>query len=69
MSLSYHLARDHLEQALCILHENDPQTRQLRAIVERTLALMSEVETQGLRREGGNVLDFVQYRADRRKQS
>lgn len=61
MPSTYILARDHLEQAASILRGSDAQTQQLRYIVERTIALMSEFER---RAETGpsNVLDFEYYR-------
>jgi hypothetical protein len=61
MTPTYYLARDHLEQAVCILRGTDTQTRQLRHIVERTIALMGEIEDRA-RREDGNVLYFERYR-------
>ncbi len=60
MTPTYYLARDHLEQAVCILRGTDAQTQQLRYIVERTIALMSEIEDRS-RREQGNVLYFERY--------
>ena len=60
MTPTYYLARDHLEQAACILHGADSQTQQLRYIVERTIALMTEIEERA-RREEGNVLYFERY--------
>jgi hypothetical protein len=60
MTPTYYLARDHLEQAVCILRGTDTQTQQLRYIVERTIALMTEIEDRS-RREQGNVLYFERY--------
>lgn len=60
MTPTYYLARDHLEQAVCILRGTDAQTQQLRYIVERTIALMTEIEDRS-RRERGNVLYFERY--------
>jgi hypothetical protein len=60
MTPTYYLARDHLEQAVCILRGTDAQTQQLRYIVERTIALMTEIEDRS-RREQGNVLYFERY--------
>ncbi|HEV7278543.1 MAG TPA: hypothetical protein VGN80_19870 [Devosiaceae bacterium] len=64
MTPTYYLARDHLEQAVCILHGTDAQTQQLRYIVERTIALMTEIEERD-RREQGNVLYFERYQRQR----
>jgi hypothetical protein len=64
MTPTYYLARDHLEQAVCILRGTDSQTRQLRHIVERTIALMTEIEDRS-RRERGNVLYFESYMRER----
>jgi hypothetical protein len=64
MPPTYLLARDHLEQAVSILRGADTQTQQLRHIVERTIALMSEFERRSMKR-ASNVLDFEEYR-DRR---
>lgn len=61
MQPTYILARDHLEQAASILRGADTQTQQLRYIVERTIALMSEFERRPETRNG-NVLDFETYR-------
>lgn len=61
MTPTYYLARDHLEQAVCILRGSDTQTQQLRHIVERTIALMGEIEDRARRTEG-NVLYFERYR-------
>jgi hypothetical protein len=61
---TYYLARDHLEQAVCVLRGSDAQTQQLRHIVERTIALMGEIEARS-RREQGNVLSFERYRSQR----
>jgi len=61
MQPTFILARDHLEQAASILRGADTQTQQLRNIVERTIALMSEFEKRSATREG-NVLDFRAYR-------
>lgn len=60
MPPTYLLARDHLEQAVSILRGADAQTQQLRHIVERTIALMSEFERRSLM--ASNVLDFEYYR-------
>lgn len=60
MTPTYYLARDHLEQAVCILRGTDAQTQQLRHIVERTIALMTEIEDRS-RRERGNVVSFERY--------
>ena len=60
MTPTYYLARDHLEQAVSILRGTDSQTQQLRYIVERTIALMTEIEDRA-RREEGNVLYFERY--------
>jgi len=69
MPSTYILARDHLEQAASILRGDDTQTKQLRTIVERTIALMNEFQRDAPsgpeRRPGkspGNVLDFEAYR-------
>ncbi len=59
---TYLLARDHLEQAAVILKDGDAQTQQLRSIVERTIALMSEYERRS-RRTASNVVSFERYRA------
>lgn len=64
MTPTYYLARDHLEQAVCILRGTDTQTQQLRYIVERTIALMSEIEDR-TRRQEGNVLYFDRYQQGR----
>jgi hypothetical protein len=64
MPSTYILARDHLEQAASILRGADTQTQQLRYIVERTIALMSEFERRSMK-TASNVLDFEEYR-DRR---
>ena len=61
MPSTYILARDHLEQAVAILRGADAQTQQLRHIVERTIALMSEFERKA-KRDADNVLDFEHYR-------
>ncbi|MDP1729805.1 MAG: hypothetical protein Q8L54_01240 [Devosia sp.] len=61
MPPTFVLARDHLEQAVSILRGGDTQTRQLRHIVERTIALMSEFERKS-RMDADNVLDFEHYR-------
>lgn len=61
MQPTFILARDHLEQAASILRGADTQTQQLRYIVERTIALMSEFERRSEPRES-NVLDFETYR-------
>ena len=55
------LARDHLEQAVSILRGGDAHSQQLRHIVERTIALMSEFERKA-KRDADNVLDFEHYR-------
>jgi len=69
MPSAYILARDHLEQAVSILRGTDSQTRQLRYIVERTIALMNEFERQPPSapqrrpdRGPANILDFETYR-------
>jgi hypothetical protein len=64
MPPTFILARDHLEQAASILRGADTQTRQLRHIVERTIALMGEFERKA-KMDANNVLDFEYYR-DRR---
>lgn len=61
MPSTYILARDHLEQAASILRGSDTQTQQLRYIVERTIALMSEFERRS-EKGPSNVLDFEYYR-------
>ena len=61
MPPTYLLARDHLEQAVSILRGADAQTQQLRHIVERTIALMSEFERRSVMATS-NVLDFEYYR-------
>lgn len=61
MPTPYILARDHLEQAVSILRGGDTQTQQLRFIVERTIALMSEFERRSSKGPS-NVLDFEYYR-------
>jgi hypothetical protein len=61
MPPTYLLARDHLEQAVSILRGADAQTQQLRHIVERTIALMSEFERRSMMATN-NVLDFEYYR-------
>ena len=61
MQPTFILARDHLEQAASILRGADTQTQQLRNIVERTIALMSEFEKRSATHDG-NVLDFRAYR-------
>ncbi|MHB1103253.1 MAG: hypothetical protein ACYC0C_10885 [Devosia sp.] len=61
MPSTYILARDHLEQAVSILRGADTRTQQLRHIVERTIALMSEFERRSMKATN-NVLDFEQYR-------
>jgi hypothetical protein len=59
MRQTYHLARDHLEQAAAILRGSDSRTIELRSIVERTIALMQEYERGA--RSAGNVVDFSDY--------
>ncbi len=61
MQPTFILARDHLEQAASILRGADTQTQQLRNIVERTIALMSEFEKRSATPDG-NVLYFWAYR-------
>ena len=61
MQPTFILARDHLEQAASILRGADTQTQQLRYIVERTIALMTEFERKS-RKDADNVLDFEFYR-------
>ena len=61
MQPTFILARDHLEQAASILRGADTQTQQLRYIVERTIALMSEFERRSEPRRN-NVLDFETFR-------
>lgn len=61
MPPTYHLARDHLEQAASILSGDDIPTRQLRHILERTIALMCEFERREARRPA-SVIDFQAFR-------
>lgn len=61
MPPTYILARDHLEQAASILRDGDTRTRELRAILERIIALLAEFER--CERHGqGNVVDFQTIR-------
>lgn len=62
MPSTFTLARDHLEQAASILRGNDTHTQQLRHIVERTIALMSEFEQRAQMASPANVLDLEAYR-------
>lgn len=62
MPPTYILARDHLQRAAAILRGADPQSRQLRDIIERTVSLMDEM-TLVPTHAAENVLDFVQFKA------
>ncbi|WP_375451937.1 hypothetical protein [uncultured Devosia sp.] len=64
MPPTFVLARDHLERAAAILQGPDSQSRQLRHIIERTIGLMEELETE-LPPEAGNILDFSAFRRGR----
>lgn len=61
MPPTYILARDHLEQAASILNGTDAQSRQLRAILERTIALLREIERREARAPG-KILEFAVFR-------
>ncbi|MET3924833.1 hypothetical protein [Devosia sp. 2618] len=64
MPPTYVLARDHLQRAVTILQGGDSQSRQLRYIIERTISLMDEAQTEAPRRES-NVLDLTSFRERR----
>ncbi|HHY49527.1 MAG TPA: hypothetical protein GYA10_07255 [Alphaproteobacteria bacterium] len=64
MPPTYILARDHLERAASILRDSDARTRELRAILERIIALLAEFER--CERHGeSNVVDFESIRYER----
>jgi len=67
MPPTYILARDHLEQAASILRDGDARTRELRAILERIIALLAEFERCEPYRDG-NVVDFQSVRYGRRRE-
>ena len=60
MLSTYLLARDHLQRAAAILQGQDNRSRQLRHIIERTVALMDEA--QPVPPTEDNVLDFASFR-------
>ena len=60
MLSTYLLARDHLERAAAILQGSDNRSRQLRNIIERTVALMDDAHP--LPQTTSNVLDFAEFR-------
>ncbi len=64
MLRTYVLARDHLEQAAAILRGGDEHSLQIRNIVERTIALMTDYEEAN--RQRGNVVRFDTYWSSRR---
>lgn len=64
MPPTYILARDHLERAASILSEGDAQTQQLRVIVDRTIALLREIERRD-RRAPGKVIEFAAFQRHR----
>ena len=64
MPPTYVLARDHLQRAAAILQGSDSRTRQLRYIIERTIALMDEGR-QEPKAPDANVLEFAAFRAGR----
>lgn len=62
MPSPYILARDHLEQAASILRGTDSHTRQLRQILERTMALMEEYDRREQLATTADVVDFETFR-------
>lgn len=64
MQPTYVLARDHLQRAATILQGSDSRTRQLRYIIERTIALMDETR-QEPQAPSNNVLDISAFRTGR----
>lgn len=64
MFTTYHLARDHLQQAAAILQGPDSRSRQLVYIVQRTISLIDDL-TLPTASPANNVLDFVEYKAQR----
>lgn len=61
MPPNYLIAREHLQRAAAILHGGDSRSRQLRYIIERTIALMDEAP-QEKPAAPANVLDLAAFR-------
>lgn len=64
MPPTYVLARDHLQRAATILQGSDSRTRQLRHIIERTIALMDEARQEPVV-PSSNVLNLSTFRSGR----
>ena len=58
------LARDHLERAAAILSGADAQTRELRRILDRMIALMREIERRE-ERAPGKIIEFAAFQRRR----
>lgn len=56
------LARDYLQRAAAIIGGEDDRSRQLRYIIERTVALMNDFEPEA-ETDQANVLDFAKFKA------
>ncbi len=64
MPPTYVLARDHLQRAATILQGADSRSRQFRYIIERTISLMDESQSQPAP-DDSNVLNFSAFRSRR----
>lgn len=62
MPPNYIVARDHLEHAARNLQGSDSRTRQLRYIIERTIALMDEAPQDTPAVIVDNVLSIASFR-------
>jgi hypothetical protein len=64
MPPTYVLARDHLQRAATILQGADSRSRQFRYIIERTISLMDETQSEPAS-DDSNVLSLSAFRARR----